>query len=443
MSFILAGGKHAPKKIVMKTKIDFKAEHDVRLLTSSLEAASDALYWMTPQGSIVNVNKAACNMLGFTREEMLQLSVPELDVLYDAEKWKLHFEELRKIGSLKFESIHKTKDGRVIPVEIVANYIRFEDEEFNCAFVRDITQRKLSEQALHESELRFKNILQDVKTIAVQGYSQDGTTTYWNRASEILYGFSAQEAIGKNLLDLIIPSEMRDEVQEAMKWMAETQQAIPSSELLLQRKDGSRVSVFSHHTLVSVSGKPTELFCLDIDQTDRKVAEEKLKVSEQLYRNLFNQANEGLILLTMDGKIAELNQSFALMHGYTVEEMKNMDIKDLDVLREDAFEGRAEVIRRIHSGEVVRFEVEHFHKDGHSFFLSDTVSLISIANQQYYLAFHQDITERKHAEQEIQKRINELERFQKLVVGRELRMIELKKEINELLKRLGEEKRYA
>ena len=137
------------------------------------------------------------------------------------------------------------------------------------------------------------------------------------------------------------------------------------------------------------------------DNTYLKQAEEKLKASEQLYRNLFDQANEGLILLTMDGKIAEVNQSFAAMHGFTVDELKNTRINDLDVLREKAFEGRAEVMRRINAGEVVRFEVEHYHKDGHSFILSDTASLITIGNQQFYLAFHQDITERKQVESEL------------------------------------------
>jgi PAS domain S-box-containing protein len=130
-------------------------------------------------------------------------------------------------------------------------------------------------------------------------------------------------------------------------------------------------------------------------------AKEKLKISEQRYRDLFNLANEGLILLTMDGKIAELNQSFADMHGYTVDEMKNMDIKDLDVLRENTFDGRAAVMQRIFNGEVVRFEVEHYHKNGHSLILSDTVSIITIEGQQYFLAFHQDITDRKLTEEKL------------------------------------------
>ncbi|MEI7829716.1 MAG: PAS domain S-box protein [Prolixibacteraceae bacterium] len=152
------------------------------------------------------------------------------------------------------------------------------------------------------------------------------------------------------------------------------------------------------HLIGIVDQNGEQCYITSTDVSEQNEAEEKLKESERLYRKLFDQANEGLILLTMDGKIAELNQSFAQMHGYTVDEMRNMDIRDLDVLREDALESRAEITQRILDGEVVRFEVEHYHKNGHSLILSDTVSIINIKDQKYFLAFHQDITERKQAE---------------------------------------------
>ena len=141
----------------------------------------------------------------------------------------------------------------------------------------DITERKLIEEKLIESESRFRDLMHEVQSVSIQGYSPDGTTQYWNRASELLYGYSAEEAIGKNLVDLIIPSDMKEYVKEAIKHMADTGEAIPSSELLLHRKDGSRIPVFSSHTIIKKKDQNQELFCIDIDLTERKKAEEELK----------------------------------------------------------------------------------------------------------------------------------------------------------------------
>ena len=353
-------------------------------------------------GIITEANDSFLRIWGFQEKDEV-IGKPIAFFINDPDMAATIVSALNNTGEWEGDYTARKKDGSTFIANGHATVVKDESGELIAyqSAVIDTTSNKQAEEALQDSEKRFRNVLQDVKTVAVQGYAPDGTTTYWNKASELLYGFTAQEALGRNLVDLIIPSEMKDTVVEAIKWMAETGQSIPSSELLLQRKDGSRVSVYSHHTIVKISERPQELFCIDIDLTDRKQAEDKLKVSEQLYRSLFDQANEGLILLTMDGKIAELNQSFAEMHGYTVEEMKNMDIKDLDVLREAAFDGRDAVMQRIYNGEVVRFEVEHFHKNGHSFFMSDTASLITIAGQQYFLAFHQDITERKQAEHEL------------------------------------------
>ncbi|MEI7896752.1 MAG: PAS domain S-box protein [bacterium] len=130
--------------------------------------------------------------------------------------------------------------------------------------------------------------------------------------------------------------------------------------------------------------------------------EDSIGKSELLYRNLFDKANEGLILLSMEGNLVEVNNSFAEMHGYTVDEMKKIDIKELDVLNEKAFKGRAEVVQRINAGETVRFEVEHYHKVGHIVTLSATVSLIDIGGRPFYLAFHQDISEHRVAQEMLQ-----------------------------------------
>jgi len=139
------------------------------------------------------------------------------------------------------------------------------------------------------------------------------------------------------------------------------------------------------------------------DAIERKRTEEKIVVSEKRYRDLFNQANEGLLLMTPDGTFSDLNLSFAKMHGYTVDELKNYDIRKLDVLGKKTLYDCPNITGRILAGEVVRFEVEHYYKDGHIFPLSVTVSSVNISDQQLFMAFYQDITERKRIEKELNK----------------------------------------
>ena len=141
----------------------------------------------------------------------------------------------------------------------------------------DITKRKQAESALRESELRFRSLLRNIPSISVQGYLQDGTTSYWNQASEQLYGYTAEEAIGANLLDLIIPPPMRDDVRAHLQHMFATGEVIPAGELQLQRKDGTPVHVFSSHAYIQVPGHPPEMFCIDIDISGRKAAEDEAR----------------------------------------------------------------------------------------------------------------------------------------------------------------------
>jgi diguanylate cyclase (GGDEF)-like protein/PAS domain S-box-containing protein len=150
------------------------------------------------------------------------------------------------------------------------------------------------EKALHESEERFRALLQEVPSIACQGYAMDGTVQFWNQASEKFYGYTADEAIGKNMLELIIPPEMRDEVKIAMQTMGATCQGIPPAEICLMHKNGTGVEVYSSHVVLKKSGDPPELFCLDVDITERKRYEKRLE-HQSTHDDLTGLANRALL----------------------------------------------------------------------------------------------------------------------------------------------------
>lgn len=159
---------------------------------------------------------------------------------------------------------------------------------------RDITERWQAQQALHESELRFRSLLLGIPAVSVQGYRADGTTTYWNKASEELYGYTEQEALGKNLLELIIPEPMHEAVATHVAHMFSSGEPIPAGELRLRRKDGSPVDVFSSHAYVHVPGQEPEMFCIDIDISRRKAAEEEAR-RLALYDTLTQLPNRRLL----------------------------------------------------------------------------------------------------------------------------------------------------
>ena len=133
-----------------------RVEGELRLTRFSVEAASDAIFWITPDARIVDVNRAACRSLGYTREELLRLRVADVDPHYDASVWPQHFAELRQRGSMTFESEQRAKDGSLLPVEIVASYIHLEDTELNCAFVRDVSGRKQAEAEILRSNAELE-----------------------------------------------------------------------------------------------------------------------------------------------------------------------------------------------------------------------------------------------------------------------------------------------
>ena len=188
-----------------------RADKELRLAQFSLEHASDAVYWMNPQGRIVYVNQAACCSLGRSREELLSLSIPDIDPLFPKEAWAAHWEELKARGSMSIETQHQTKQGEVFPVEVTTNYLEFDGKEYSFAFARDISERKRAEEALQESEQRYRLLFAEMVVgfaLLEVIYDEDGKPCdhrylELNPAFETHSGLSRDRALGKTIREAI------------------------------------------------------------------------------------------------------------------------------------------------------------------------------------------------------------------------------------------------
>lgn len=147
---------------------------------------------------------------------------------------------------------------------------------------RDITYEDEIQAELSKASTAIRNIIEDVEPIAVQAYDEQRRVTLWNKASEELYGYTAEEAMGRKLEDLIIPDEMVATVVSLHHKWVRFGEKIPSGKLVLKHKDGSDVHVYSSHT-IQETGNGREMYCIDIDlSAEKRAEEEKSRLVEQL-----------------------------------------------------------------------------------------------------------------------------------------------------------------
>lgn len=125
-------------------------EEKLTLLNFAINNVQEAAFLTDGNAAFQFVNDGACKMLGFSRSELKNLRVPDIDPTFPIERWSSHWNELKSKRSLIFESLHKTKDGRIFPVEINANYFKYNDQAFNLALVRDISDRKQLEEQINK-----------------------------------------------------------------------------------------------------------------------------------------------------------------------------------------------------------------------------------------------------------------------------------------------------
>ena len=267
-------------------------------------------------------------------------------------------------------------------------------------FIRDITERKIAEIKLKESEENYKTLVMTSPDAIVVTDLKGKIIEASERASELYGAKDVSEFLGKDSFDMIIPEDR----ERALKGLSKTLKEgfVRNMEYNFLRKDGSSyIGELNASLIKDVNGNPKSFIGTTRDISDRKKAEVKLKQSEEKYSNLFHHSNDGIFLHDLDGNIIDVNLKVLYQFGYSKPEIFSLKIGDLHPA--ESLEKSRRAFQEISQKGFVNFEINFKKKDGEIFPADVSSSLFEIGGKKVIQKIVRDITERKEAEQKLKE----------------------------------------
>jgi len=259
-----------------------QSEEALRLAKFSMDRTADAVYWIDPQANILDVNEAACLMLGYSKDELCAMTVHDLNPDFQRDMWPRFWADAQRRGTMMIETSHRTKDGRLIPIEVSVNYLAYEGKEYHCAFVRDITARKRTEEALRRSEAFFTSMVENLPNMVFVKDATDLKFVRFNKAGEDLLGHPREALIGKNDYDFFSKEEA-DFFTENDRQVLQSGRLMDIPEESIQtRNKGARTLHTKKVPIFDTDGAPQFLMGISEDITERKQLEAQFQQSKKM-----------------------------------------------------------------------------------------------------------------------------------------------------------------
>jgi two-component system, cell cycle sensor histidine kinase and response regulator CckA len=384
-----------------------ESEERYRLL---VEQASDGILIFDKHGNFIEANRRACEMFGCDKGDLVQRNIREFIPAEELATRPLRMEELLAGKTVLSERYVRRKDGTRVLIEISAKM--FEDGRMQ-AIIRDITERRHAEEA----RAQLATIVESTDD-AIIGESLDGTITSWNKGAEIMYGYTAQEIVGRSI-SVLVPPDRRQEVIELLE-RVRNGKSIRHYETVRICKDGHPIDVsITVSPIKDDDGKVTGAAIIASDITERKYAEQALQKSEERYREIVENANDIIYTHDLAGRFLSLNKAGEQISGYSRSEILNMNIADI-VSPEHIEKARRMIANKLNGNEMTAYNLEIIAKDGRKV-------LLEIHSRPIYengviaciQGIARDMTERKRAADALRHTEEQLRQSQKLeAIGR-------------------------
>jgi two-component system, NtrC family, sensor kinase len=412
-----------------------QVNEQLRFTQFSMDYAPEAILWMDGEAQFFYANEAACQMLGYSHEELLSMSVYDIDPNLPAQSWSEYGKKLKSLGSVTLESTNRAKNGRIFPVEISINHLEFKGQEYNCVFVRDISERYKTKEALQQSEQKFRSIVENANDIIYQ-LTPDGIFSYISPNWVELLGHEISEIEGKVFTLFVHPDDVPI-CLGTLRRAIENAQNQSGVEYRVRHKAGTwRWHTSNLSLLRDASGCVVSVIGIARDISDRKQAEDALRESEERFRNLVESTNDFIWEVDQDAFYTYVSPQIKDILGYKVEEVLGKTPFDFMPSEEACCVSEIMSNRVALRQSITNLENTNFHKNGHIVVLemSGVPFFDQAGNFQGYRGIDRDITKRKQTEEavrqskaQLQRQANQLEKTLRKLQNTQAQLIQTEK----------------
>jgi formate hydrogenlyase transcriptional activator len=409
ISYFPIEGKHGIDRVacVLQDMTDLRqSEHSLRLFRRLIDASNDSVLVVDPGTyRVLDVNERACRDLGYTRAELLSMKMPELDATADEGDCEAMLDSLKLGDALLVSRLYSRKNRSTYPVEVSLKYVELE-RSYVIAVSRDISERLKAEDAVRESEDRYRDLVEHSEDL-VCTHDLAGRLLSVNAAPARILGYEPAELLNLPMRDLIVPEyrELFDAYLSRIK--------ITGAEkglMLVQPRTGEPRTWEYNNTLRTKGVAAPVVRGMAHDITERRKAELALSESEQRYRRLFEENLAGVVISTVEGRVVDCNDAWARMLGYgSAEEIYGRQAADFYF---DPAQRLAVLEELKREGALREQEIQLRRKDGSPvWFLFNVVLLESLDGTQMAQGTLIDISKRKRAEENLVRREEDYRRF--------------------------------
>jgi two-component system, sensor histidine kinase and response regulator len=377
-----------------------------------LDSTGQGIYGLDLKGHCTFINRAACEMLGYRTEDLLDRNMHELvhhhrpdGSIYPSQECPVAHALQSGKGCHVDEEILWRRDGTPIPVEY-SSFPVFEDGVIKGAVVTvsDVTDRKRTREALESSERLFRSIFEGAQ-IGIGVFRLDNKEHFSNRALHEMLGYTGEELSRLDQWDSIVPDDERDSGAQRYGQLVEGERDTDEYQQHYIRRDGKVLLGNSRFQLVrDAAGRPQCIVALTEDITERTRAKQALQASEQLFRSIFENAQIGISVFNAATRKYHINQALLEMLGCDLEDLSSVEKWDLFIHPEERKSGAERYVALL-EGKLDKDEWEQrfVRLDGRIVMANGRFSAVRNAARelQYLLYLTEDITDRKRAEAEL------------------------------------------